>query len=65
MNIEGREYLLFSLRLDRAEFPQARLGIVRRHGGRIDLDTRPGEGCRFTLVFPTVPPETDDEEVSQ
>ncbi len=39
-------------------------GIVRRHGGRIDLDTRPGEGCRFTLVFPTVPPETDDEEVS-
>ncbi len=27
-------------------------GIVKRHGGRIDLDTAPGEGCRFTIFLP-------------
>jgi len=31
-------------------------GIVERHGGRIDLETSPGKGCRFTLWFPSAPP---------
>ncbi len=31
-------------------------GIVERHGGRIELDTAPGKGCRFTLFFPETPP---------
>jgi two-component system NtrC family sensor kinase len=39
-------------------------GIVQRHGGRIDLDTAPGKGCRFTLFFPNIPPQSPDEEVS-
>ena len=29
--------------------------IVTQHGGEIELETRPGEGTRFTLRFP-VPP---------
>jgi two-component system NtrC family sensor kinase len=31
-------------------------GIVERHGGSIDLKTASGEGCCFTLFFPTQPP---------
>ena len=38
-------------------------GIVERHGGRVDLDTAPGDGCRFTLFFPNLPPQGADEEV--
>ena len=37
-------------------------GIVERHGGRIDLDTAPGRGCRFTLFFPEEGPGTDARE---
>lgn len=29
-------------------------GIVERHGGHIDLQTAPGEGCRITLFLPFV-----------
>jgi len=28
-------------------------GIVKRHGGRIDVHSTPGEGTEFTLTFPT------------
>lgn len=27
-------------------------GIIERHGGRIELDSRPGRGARFVLVIP-------------
>ncbi len=37
-------------------------GIVQRHGGRVELDTAPNKGCRFTLYFPNLPPQSPDEE---
>lgn len=37
-------------------------GIVQRHGGRIDLDTAPGEGCKFTIFLPNIPPEENQKE---
>jgi len=37
-------------------------GIVERHGGRIELETSPGEGCRFTLRFPSTPPHIGEGE---
>ncbi len=39
-------------------------GIVERHGGRIDLHTAPGKGCRFTLFFPQDPLPAEDEEAA-
>jgi signal transduction histidine kinase len=27
-------------------------GIVKSHGGRIDLETAPGKGCRFNIFLP-------------
>jgi signal transduction histidine kinase len=31
-------------------------GIVARHGGRMEVDSRPGEGARFTIRLPLEPP---------
>jgi len=39
-------------------------GIVQRHGGRIDLDTAPGKGCRFTITLPERPPQSEEETSS-
>jgi len=37
-------------------------GIVERHGGAIELDTKVGEGTCFSLYFPVVTEETPDTE---
>jgi len=31
--------------------------IVKQHGGRLDVKSRPGEGTAFTVVLPLHPPE--------
>jgi two-component system, OmpR family, sensor kinase len=31
--------------------------VADAHGGRVELDSRPGEGARFTLLVPTKPPQ--------
>jgi two-component system OmpR family sensor kinase len=31
--------------------------VAEAHGGRIELDSRPGAGARFTIVIPTEPPQ--------
>jgi signal transduction histidine kinase len=31
-------------------------GIIHAHGGTISVDSRPGEGTRFTLMLPLIPP---------
>jgi signal transduction histidine kinase len=31
-------------------------GIVDRHGGKIDVESGPGKGTRFRMLFPAPPP---------
>ncbi|MBW3542444.1 MAG: HAMP domain-containing histidine kinase, partial [Planctomycetes bacterium] len=31
--------------------------IIREHGGEINVDSRPGEGCRFVLCWPRLEDE--------
>jgi two-component system, OmpR family, sensor kinase len=31
--------------------------IAEAHGGRVELDSRPGGGARFTVIIPTEPPQ--------
>jgi two-component system, OmpR family, sensor kinase len=52
------------VRLDRAPAGEgAGLGlaitraIAEAHGGRVELDSRPGAGARFTVIIPTEPPQ--------
>ena len=34
-------------------------GIVERHGGRIEVESAPGQGARFRIVFPLVSPQEE------
>jgi two-component system, OmpR family, sensor kinase len=52
------------VRLDRAPVGEgAGLGlaitraVAEAHGGRVELDSRPGAGARFTVIIPTEPPQ--------
>lgn len=40
-------------------------GIVRSHGGEINLDSRPGEGATFLIELPTVHYEIKEEETEK
>jgi signal transduction histidine kinase len=31
--------------------------VAEAHGGRVELDSRPGGGARFTVIIPTEPPQ--------
>ena len=35
-------------------------GIIKKHGGRIDVDSRPGKGATFTVIIPTKEEEDDE-----
>jgi two-component system, cell cycle sensor histidine kinase and response regulator CckA len=39
-------------------------GIVREHGGTIDVESSPGKGTRFVLTFPVATPSATPSEVS-
>jgi two-component system, OmpR family, sensor kinase len=51
------------VRLDRSGGEGAGLGlaitraVAESHGGRVELDSRPGQGARFTVIIPTEPPQ--------
>lgn len=38
--------------------------IARAHGGRLDVESRPGEGTRFTITLPLSPAEAGDSRIS-
>ncbi|KPJ60652.1 MAG: hypothetical protein AMJ46_05150 [Latescibacteria bacterium DG_63] len=37
-------------------------GIIRRHGGSIEADSKEGEGSTFTITLPVTGPESSDEQ---
>jgi two-component system OmpR family sensor kinase len=51
------------VRLDQSAGEGAGLGlaitraVAESHGGRVELDSRPGQGARFTVIIPTEPPQ--------
>ena len=37
--------------------------IARAHGGRVRIDSRPGQGARFTIIVPVRPPDADETQL--
>jgi two-component system, NtrC family, sensor kinase len=35
-------------------------GIIKKHGGRITVDSLKGKGCKFTVIIPTIPKMIDE-----
>jgi PAS domain S-box-containing protein len=40
-------------------------GIVHEHGGHVLVETAPGQGARFRVIFPALPAETRVEETAE
>jgi len=40
-------------------------GIVNRHGGRVEIDSSPGEGTTVIIALPRVPVEEDDSDIRE